>query len=145
MNNLYINWVTETSLEIKEEQHLKHKIDSILCPISKLSTFVWKIILRHHLTNCLRNSKMQLLKILIGQMALRYWSEQYFESFDLQHNNSLVFLVYCNFNSILNFWHNLLQDACIFFQKGVDNFEIAQKNAHFWFGCRSPLKDLGLI
>ena len=33
---------------------------------------------------------------------------------------------------------NLLQDAYIIFQKGVDNFEIAHKHANFWLGVSLP-------
>ena len=36
--------------------------------------------------------------------------------------------------------NNLKQDVTIIFHKGVDNFEIEQKNPDFWLGMQCPLK-----
>ena len=50
-------------------------------------------------------------------------------------NNSKNLLATLNLMLFLSSLDNLLQDAYIIFQKGVDNFQIAQKHANF---CSTP-------
>ena len=46
----------------------------------------------------------------------------------------------------LSSFHNLLCDACIIFQKGVDDFEIEHNTMLiFWLGVQYPLNGMNIV